>query len=173
MGVERLEPRQVLAALVAVGSEIGATSQPFIKLVNAETGAVVAQTLAFESAFHGGAQVVMGPMDNSGALPKLYAFSGPGRTAEVRVFEQVVSGGTTTLSELTAYRTQLFGPNYRFGASGGVGDVDGDNRVDIFAIASRGPGLVNVFRTVAGADPVPDAPYRSFTAFGPNFNGGG
>jgi len=173
VGVERLEPRQVLAALVAVGSEIGATSQPSIKLVNAETGAVVAQTLAFESTFRGGVQAVMGPLDNSGALPKLYAFSGPGRTAEVRVFEQVVSGSTTTLSELPAYRTQLFGPNYRFGATGGVGDVDGDNRADIFAIASRGSGLVNVFRTVAGADPVLDTPYRSFTAFGPNFNGGG
>ena len=124
VGVEWLEPRQVLATMVAVGSEISATSQPFIKLVDAETGAVVAQTLAFEAAFRGGVQAVMGPMDNSGAPPKIYAFSGPGRIAEVRVFEQIVSGSTTTLSELTAYRTQLFGPNYRFGATGTVGPVD-------------------------------------------------
>ena len=173
VGVEWLEPRQVLATMVAVGSEISATSQPFIKLVDAETGAVVAQTLAFEAAFRGGVQAVMGPMDNSGAPPKIYAFSGPGRIAEVRVFEQIVSGSTTTLSELTAYRTQLFGPNYRFGATGTVGPVDADNLPDIIAIASRGPGLVNVFRTVAAADPVLDAPYRSFQAFDANVNGGG
>ena len=74
VGVEWLEPRQVLASLVAVGSEIGATSQPFIKLVNAETGAVVAQTLAFESAFRGGVQAVMGDVDANGTQ-EIIAFS--------------------------------------------------------------------------------------------------
>lgn len=172
VGVEWLEPRQVLASLVAVGSDIGATSQPFIKLVNAETGAVVAQTLAFESAFRGGVQAVMGDVDANGTQ-EIIAFSGPGRVAEVRVFEQVISGSTTTLSELTAYRTQPFGPNNRFGVSGAVGDVDGDNRADLITIASRGPGLVNVFRSIAATDPVSDVPYRSFTAFSPTFNGGG
>lgn len=172
VGVEWLEPRQVLASLVAVGSEIGATSQPSIRLVNAETGTVVAQTLAFEAAFRGGVQAVMGDVDGNGTQ-EVIAFSGPGRAAEIRVFAQVVSGGTTTLSELPAYRTQPFGSTYRFGATGTVGDVDGDGRADMIAIASRGPGVVNVFRSVAETDPVPDSPYRSFTAFGRTFNGGG
>jgi len=169
--VEPLEPRQVMAALVAVGSEIGATSTPLVRLVNGETGAVVAQTLAYEAAFRGGVRVALGNVDGDPGL-ELVTGPGPGREGEVRVFDVRESGGVTSLVELPAYRTLPFGAGYRSGIDVATGDVDGNGRGDIVAAASRGAGDVRVFLSRSGVDPVDDVPHRSFTAFAPTFNGG-
>ena len=94
--MEALEPRQVLATtLVAVGSDLAAGSSPFVRLVNAETGQVAAQVLAFEEAFGGGVRVAMANVDGQ-AGDEIIAASGPGRVAEIRVFKAVTSGDTTT-----------------------------------------------------------------------------
>ena len=171
LAVESLEGRRVMAANVAVGTEIGRQSTPLVRLVDSDTGAVQAQVLAFEATFKGGARVAMGDVDGD-TIPEVLAASGPGRVGEIRVFRQQTSGGTTTLTELVAYRTQPFGPNYRHGVEIACGDVDGDGREDIVAAMSRGAGIVNVFRSVAAADPVENTPYRTLTAFGGTFNGG-
>lgn len=171
LAVETLEGRRVMAASVAVGSEIGFGSTPQVRLLDAETGAVQAQVLAFESDFKGGVRVAMGDVDGDG-IAEVLAASGPGRVGEVRVFKQQTSGGTTTLSELVAYRTLPFGPNYRGGVEIACGDVDGNGREDIVAAMSRGAGTVNVFRSVAAADPVENTAFRTLTAFGGRFNGG-
>ncbi|MFM8281927.1 MAG: FKBP-type peptidyl-prolyl cis-trans isomerase [Planctomycetaceae bacterium] len=171
LAVEPLEPRQVMAALVAVGSEIGATSTPLVRLVNGETGAVVAQTLAYEAAFRGGVRVALGNVDGDPGL-ELITAPGPGRDGEVRVFDVRESGGVTSLVELPAYRTLPFGAAYRSGVDVATGDVDGNGLDDIVAAASRGAGDVRVFLSRPGADPVDDVPHRSFTAFAASFNGG-
>lgn len=49
LAVESLEGRRVMAANVAVGAEIGAGSAPLVRLVDADTGAVKAQVMAFEA----------------------------------------------------------------------------------------------------------------------------
>ena len=171
LAVESLEGRRVLAASVAVGSEIGRQSTPLVRLVDSDTGAVQAQVLAFEAGFKGGARVAMGDLDGDGKAEVLAA-SGPGRVGEIRAFRQQTSGGTTTLTELVAYRTLPFGSRYTGGVEIACGDVDGDGREDIVAAMSRGPGVVYVFRSVAAADPVENAAFRSLTAFGGTFNGG-
>jgi peptidylprolyl isomerase len=171
LAVEPLEGRRVMAANVAVGSEIGATSAPLVRLVDADTGAVKAQVLAFEASFKGGVRVAMGDVDGD-AVPEVLAASGPGRVGEIRVFKQQVSGGTTTLTELVAYRTLPFGPGYRGGVEVAVGDLDGDGREDIVAAMSRGAGTVKAFLSVAAADPVQNVAFKSFTPFGPTFTGG-
>jgi len=161
----------VLAGLVAVGSDIGATSRPFVSLANAETGEIVARTLAFEDAFRGGTRVAMGDVDGNGTYEVLAA-SGPGRVGEIRVFEQVVAGSSVSLRELIAYRTIPFGAGYRAGVDVAAGDIDGNDRADIVAAASRGRGVVRAFLSTAAADPVADAPVLTIEAFDRRFNGG-
>lgn len=158
-------------AVVAVGAEIGVGSSPVVQLVQASTGAVLAQVTAFEPAFRGGVRVALGDVDADG-VPEVIVASGPGRVGEIRVFRQQVSGGTTLLAELPAYRTLPFGPGYTGGVEVAVGDVDGDGREDLVAAMSRGGGTVNVFRSVDAADPIQNAPYRTFTPFGRTFDGG-
>lgn len=170
--VEVLEPRQVLAStLVAVGSDIGAASTPLIRLMDAETGVIVAQTLAFEQAFRGGVRVAMADVDGNGTA-EILAAPGPGRIGEIRVFERLVSGNTTTLRELTNFRIQPFGADYRGGINVAGGDFDDDGRDDIVAAVSRGPGLVNVYRSPALGEPISNTPARTLRPFSPGFIGG-
>lgn len=171
LAVESLEGRRVMAANVAVGSEIGRQSTPLVRLVDADTGAVKAQVMAFEATFKGGVRVAMGDVDGD-AIPEVLAASGPGRVGEIRVFKQQVSGTTTTLTELFGYRTIPFGVGYTGGVEVASGDVDGNGREDIVAAMSRGGGTVSVFLSVAAADPVPDAAFKTFTPFGGTFTGG-
>ena len=160
-------PRSVFV----VGAEIGVGSLPAVQLVDAATGAVLAQVTAFESGFRGGVRVAMGDLDGDG-MPEVVAASGPGRAGEIRVFRQQVAGGGTTLQELTAYRTTPFGSRYTGGVEVAVGDVDGDGREDFVAAMGRGAGTVNVFRSVNAADPIQDVAYRTFTPFAATFDGG-
>ena len=161
---EPLETRRVLAPVVAVGNEVGAASTPLIRLVDASSGTVVAQTLAFEAAFRGGVRVAMGDVTGDGKADVIAA-SGPGRVGEIRVFEQKQSGGTTVLEENLAYRTIPFSDAYRSGVEIAVGDVDGNGRDDLVAAMSMGTGTVSVFRSRAAADPIPNQPFRTFTPF--------
>jgi len=172
--VERLEPRQVLAStLVAVGADIGGASTPIVRLLDAETGTVVAETLAFEAAFRGGARVAFADVTGDTRAEVLVA-SGPGRVCEVRVFEQVTSGGKTTLREIPSLRLRPFGDSYRGGADVAAGPVNGigDHRAAIVVAASRGAGLVNVFLTPEPGAAISSVPHRSFTAFAPSYLGG-
>ena len=137
LAVEALEPRRVMAASVAVGAGIG--SSPIVRLLDAETGAVRAEAMAFETTFKGGVRVAMGDVDGDNS-PEILVASGAGRVAEIRVFKEQV--GSTVLKELTAYRTLPFGSAYSGGTEVACGDVDANGREDIVAAMSRGGGTV-------------------------------
>jgi len=158
-------------SVVAVGTEIGTPAAPVVRLVNAATGAVLATTTPFEPTFHGGVRVALGDIDGD-RIPEVLVAPGAGRGGEIRVFRQQVTGAVTSLVEVVAARTQPFGPRWTGGVDIASGDVDGDRRDDTVAAQARGAGTVSVFRSVAGADPIENAPYRTFTPFGPQFGGG-
>ncbi len=158
-------------SVVAVGTEVGTLAVPVVRLVNAATGAVLAETTPFERAFRGGVRVAVADTDGD-RIPELLVGSGAGRTAEIRLFRQQVVAGVTTLVEDVAARTQPFGPRVTGGVEIAAGDVDGDGRADIVAALARGAGTVHVFRSVAGADPFENSPYRAFTPFGAGYGGG-
>lgn len=169
--IEALEPRQVLAtSMVAVGSDLGPTSRPLVQLVEAGTGAVVAQTLAFEEAFRGGTRLAMANVD---ALPgdEIVVASGPGRVGEIRVFTIDGTGTGTTLRELREFRLRPFGDSYFGGVAVAAGEVNGDGWHDIAAAMSRGSS-VNVFLSPSFGGEISSTPYRSFAPFGDATLGG-
>jgi hypothetical protein len=142
-----------------------------VRLLDADSGAVVAQTLAFEEAFRGGVRVAMANVDGR-AGDEILAASGPGRVGEIRVFTQEVSGSVTTLRELVGFRLQPFGAGYQGGVMAAAGDIDGDRLPDIVAAASRGAGIVSVFRGIGLGQPVASVAERTFAAFEPTTLGG-
>jgi peptidyl-prolyl cis-trans isomerase A (cyclophilin A) len=151
--------------VIVTGSGIGGTSQPLVTVLNATTGAIIAQFLAYEPTFRGGVRVAVGDVVGDGT-EQIITAPGPGRVGEIRVFRQ---NGT----ELPAFRSLPFSAGYRGGVEVAVGDINGDDVADIVTAASRGPGLVNVFFVAAGAaDPVPNTPSRSFQAFSSRYLGG-
>ena len=171
--VEGLEGRRLLAANVAVASDAGASSEPRVRLVDAETGAERASVLAFESSFKGGLRLAMGRVTGN-AAPDVVVGSGSGRVAEVKVFKPVTSGPTTTLTQVLSFRP--FGASYQGGVEVAVGDVDGDNNDEIFVSKAREGGDVKVFRvTNAGGTTTVNvnAPYATIAKpFGAAYNGG-
>ena len=169
--IEALEPRQVLAtSLVAVGNDLGPGSQPLVRLVEAETGTVVAETLAFEEAFRGGVRLAMANIDGRPG-DEIAAASGPGRVAEIRVFTIDRTAAGTALRELPEFRLRPFGDSYFGGATVSAGEVNGDGFHDIAAAMSRG-SQVNVFLSPSFGGTISPTPYRSFTPFGDDFLGG-
>ena len=149
---------------VVVANEAGVDSSSLVRLVDPATGGVRSQFFAFEPGFRGGVQTAVGDLDGDGRLETVIA-SGPGRTGEVRVFD---SSGV----ELTAYRTQPFGDAWKGGVNVAVGDFDGDGRDDIAAAKATGDGETRIFRSVAAADPIPNAAWRVIRPFGATFMGG-
>jgi len=171
LSLEALEPRQVLAhSLVAVGSDIGPASRPLIQLLEAETGAVVAETLAFEEAFRGGVRLTMANVDG---LPgnEIIAGSGPGRLAEICVFAIEGAEGNTKLRELPNFRLRPFGDSYFGGIAVAAGEVNGDGWQDIAASKSRGYE-VSVFLSPSFGGSISSTPYRTFVPFAGNQLGG-
>ena len=169
--LEALEPRQVFAhSMVAIGSDIGPGSRPLIQLVEAETGTVVAETLAFEEAFRGGTRLAMA---NVNGLPgnEIIVGSGPGRVAEIRVFTSIVTGAVTSLRELPEFRLRPFGDSYFSGVAVSAGEVNGDGWQDIAAAKSRG-SEVSVFLSPSFGGTISPTPHRTFVPFGEDYLGG-
>ncbi|MFM7205915.1 MAG: FKBP-type peptidyl-prolyl cis-trans isomerase [Planctomycetaceae bacterium] len=169
--VEALEPRQVLAhTLAALGSDIGSASTPLVQLVEAESGQVLASTLAFEDAFRGGVRVAMANVDGRPG-DEILAASGPGRVGEIRAFTIDNADTTPSLRELPNFRLRPFGDSFFGGVTVAGGEINGDGWHDIAAAQSRGPE-VRVFLAPSFGGPISATPYRSFTPFGGHFLGG-
>lgn len=142
LAIEGLESRRVMAGMVAVASDAGASATSHIRLLDAETGAQLAATEspAFEAGFRGGVRLALGDVNGDG-IAEVIAAPGRGRVGEIRVFARQGS----RLVELGDYRIQPFGPSYRSGIELASGDVDGDGLDDIVAAMASGSGTVKVF----------------------------
>jgi uncharacterized repeat protein (TIGR01451 family) len=159
-----INPETDLPGLV-LGSDDGCNGEPFVRLVDPETGDITGAFLAYEASFRGSVRVATGDVTGDG-IAEIIVGPGRNRVGEIRVF-------TPQGVELPAFRTLPFGSRYRGGVEVAVGDVNGDGIGDIVAGMSSGIGRVSAFLVNPDAsDPVADSPFRSFRGAPGSYRGG-
>jgi uncharacterized repeat protein (TIGR01451 family) len=159
-----INPQADLPGLV-LGSDDGCNDEPWVRLVDPETGDLLAQFLAYETTFRGSVRVATGDVTGDG-IAEIIVGPGRNRIGEIRVF-------TPEGIELEAYRTLPFGRRYRGGVEVAAADVTGDGVADIVAGMSSRIGRVSVFEVnPSAADPVVNTPYRSFRGAPGRYRGG-
>ena len=99
-----------------------------------DRGTRLGHFLAFDSAFHGGVSLATGAVDG-GSRAEIVTGSGPGRPAEVRVFDEAGN---------LLYHFAPF-DSYDGGISVGAGDVDADGRAEIVVGTFTAPARIRVF----------------------------
>jgi hypothetical protein len=114
---------------IVVASGIGTRSH--IKVFDGKTGAEIASFYAFEEGFTGGSTVAVGDTDGDG-IAEIIVGKGPGSVPLVRIFEQK-NGDWGQRSEFLAF-DRLF----RGGVYVAVGDIGGDQRMEIAVGANAG-----------------------------------
>ncbi|MFM7071844.1 MAG: beta strand repeat-containing protein, partial [Planctomycetota bacterium] len=157
---------QVVGNVVVLAADANSMTLPYVRVVSPGTGATVSKFLAYESTFRGGVRVMRADLTGDG-VDEIITAPGRGRAPEVRVFS--LSG-----TPLTEYNTMAYAATMVEGISIVPGDVDGDGRVDIVTVPSRGRAEVRLFLNQRGtnADPMANIASRSFLAFPASFTGG-
>ena len=146
-----------------LGTDLGCTSTPLVRVLDPVTGAVLTQFFAYEPSFRGGAHVYGYDMTGDG-IDEIITAPGPGRPGEVRVFTQ-------TGVELPQYRMFPFGAGYNGGVEVAAGAVTGVGTTQLVAGQQRGTSLVRVFNVTPGSG-ISSTPIRQMQPFGPAFRGG-
>ena len=113
----------------------------------------LARFVAFEPSFTGGAQVAVGDVDGDG-VAEIVVASGPGRRAEVRVFD--------LLGRLRSTVTP-FEAGYDGGLSVAAGDLNADGRAEIVVGTLAAPARIQAFAAGAPFGPL----IAPFAATGP------
>jgi hypothetical protein len=149
-----------------LGVDANSSTAPYVQVVNSATGTRVSKFLAYESTFTGGVRVVRADLTGDG-VEEIITVPGRGRAPEVRVFS--LRG-----APLTAYNTLAYATSMMNGIQITAGDVNGDGRVDLVTVPSRGPAEVRVFlnQTGTNTDPMANVAWRTFLAFPSTFIGG-
>jgi hypothetical protein len=133
---------------------------PIVNIYDQATGQLKFAIRAFPGRFRGGVRVALGDVNNDG-FPDIMVVNGPGRRAQVRIF----NGAT---SELLREFFVNFGPgmaNFR-GVFVAAGDVNNDGIADVIVGAGQGLPRFFVFNGQTGAL------LLSRRAFSPSFQGG-
>ena len=161
--------------LIVIGMGKSPIVPEFVRVLDAVTGAVLAEFAPYGNTFQGGVRVATG--DLTGNLNDLHnahvdeIVTAPGWSipGEVRVYAQTAKTGDPPLTSFYPYGSTFYG-----GVQVAVGDVNGDGWNDIITVPSWGPAEVKVF--LNSGDGVPTfaiSPHWDFLAFPASFIGGG
>jgi len=153
----------VLASGVIIGSDLGCTSTPLVRVIDPNTGVDrIIPFFAYEPNFRGGVHVYGADVTGDG-IPEILTAPGPGRPGEVRVF-------TRDGAPLPQYNFFPFGASYRGGVEIAVGSITGLGTTEIVAGQDRG-GLARVFTVNPGVG-VNSAAIRQVQPFGAAYRSG-
>lgn len=156
----------VVLRFYVLGVDANSSAAPYVQVINSATGTRVSKFLAYESTFTGGVRVVRADLTGDG-VEEIITAPRRGRAPDVRVFS--LQG-----APLTAYNTLAYATSMINGIQIAAGDVNGDGRVDLVTVPSRGSAEVRVFlnQTGSNTDPMANAAWRTFLAFPSTFIGG-
>ena len=153
----------VQASGVIIGSDIGCTSTPLVRVIDPNTGIDrITPFFAYEPKFRGGVHVYGADITGDG-IPEILTAPGPGRPGEVRVFSR---DGTP----LPQYNFFPYGPGYRGGVEIAVGSITGFGKTEIVTGQDRG-GLARVFTVNPGVG-VNSVAIRQIEPFGAAYRSG-
>lgn len=160
--LERLECRLAPAGFLAAGADAG--SEPRVRIFNSDTGAEMANFLAYDPAFRGGVRVASGDVNGDG-VPDIITGAGATGGPHVKVFEgrefQLIASWFA------------FDATFTGGVNVAVGDFDRDGFRDVVCAAGEGGGPhVRIFRVANGMAEEIAGPLGSFFAYDAAFRGG-
>ena len=152
---------------------------PLVQVTNPD-GSILAQFMAFDSAFRGGVRVATGNLDGNTNVVDVVAVPGPGGGPLIRVFAVDITTGQVT-QETTFF---AFDSGFRNGLRVAVGQIDGvgqettsatdlgsPEQIIVGADAGGGP-RVSIFQLQGGTGVQIPGPLGNFFAFDSNFRGG-
>ncbi len=153
----------VLASGVIIGSDLGCTSTPLVRVIDPNTGVDrIIPFFAYEPNFRGGVHVYGADVTGDG-IPEILTAPGRGRPGEVRVF-------TRDGTPLPQYNFFPFGASYRGGVEIAVGSITGLGKTEIVAGQDLG-GLARVFTVNPGVG-VNSSAIRQVQPFGAAYRSG-
>ncbi len=151
----------VFNSRILLGTDIGCSSTPLVRVLNPADGSLVTEFEAYEPNFRGGVHVYGYDVTGDG-IDEIITAPGPGRPGEVRVFDR-------TGAPLPQYSMFPFGPGYRGGVEIAAGSITGPGTSQLVAGQQRG-GLARVFPITSGG--ISSTPVRQIRPFGAGYRGG-
>ncbi len=132
--------------ILVIGSDTGTKgSQPWVQVVDADTGEIQGSFLAYESTYQYGVRVAQGDLNGDG-IPEIVTTPGRLKSPLVKIFSVPGLNGSATGSLLTSFLdTTGSYATRQDGFSVAVGDVDGNGSRDIILSPLRGITEVHVW----------------------------
>ncbi len=162
------QPLPAGTTVLVYGSDAAANGAPEVKVVNAATGAMISEFLAYEPTFAGGVNVATGFFDGTGQQ-EIAVAPGRGHSPTVKVFD---------LFGNLIFQFQAYAANFTGGINIAAGNVEGltsggHELDDIVTAPSYGLADIRVFHNQFTANPAaPMTLFREFNPFGTSFIGG-
>ncbi len=160
------------APMLVYSADAAKSGKPTVKVVDADTGALITTFLAYESTYKQGVRVALGDINNDG-IPEVITAPGHNHTALIEVWDIMSADLVTPPTLLESFLAYPAG--FKGGAMIAVGDVNGDNLNDLVVAPSRGQArihtYINQFATTP-AMPLDTVHQLNFLAFPKKFIGG-
>lgn len=151
----------VITSKLLLGTDLGCTSAPLVRVLNPADGSLVTEFYAYEPGFRGGVHVYGYDVTGDG-IDEIITAPGPGRPGEVKVFDR-------TGTPLPQYSMFPFGAGYRGGVEIAAGSITGPGLSQLVAGQQKG-GIARVFPITAGG--ISSTPVRQLQPFGAGYRGG-
>jgi hypothetical protein len=164
--------------LAVSGSSDATISKPLVKVYDALQTNLLYSFYAYPVTFGGGVRVAVADV-NGDFVPDIITVPGPGRAAEVKVFDGAILAGLVNAQHFVAnpaaalladFKSEGAASTYTAGLYVAAADIDGDGSQDIVTSRARGATRVRVFANdgtgTAFTQVATWAPYSASLAFG-------